>query len=66
MNANVNNGCKNHITQSIIIQIQIRVVVLRQNPIIIRAKIITSIRAVTLAIDAKAKNNADINKYFIL
>jgi hypothetical protein len=66
MNANVNNGCKNHITQSIIIQIQIRVVVLRQNPIIIRAKTITSIRAVTLAIDAKAKNNADINKYFIL
>jgi hypothetical protein len=32
----------------------------------IKAKITASIHAVTLAIIAKAKNNADINKYFIL
>ena len=65
-NAYVNNGCSTHINQNIIVQTQISVVVFKQKPIIIKAKITASIHAVTLAIIAKAKNKAEINRYFIL
>jgi hypothetical protein len=66
INANVNSGCTTHINQRIIIQTQIRVVVLRQNPTIIKTKITASIKAVTFAIIAKENNIAERTRYFVL
>ena len=66
INANVNKGWIIHINQSTIIQTQIRVVVLRQNQIIIKTKIIASIAAVIFAVIAKENNNAETIRYLTL